>query len=214
MYLKKLATAAISSILIIMSSIPVFAAELNSAESSIVTTLQNNSVPAEYVTQARNYFLLDSVNITDAQASAINSHIAAAKTVAGSAKSISELSDKQQTSIINELSAAGQTIGLTVTYDASAKALLITDGRTVIFESVAGKVTSSVPASDNKPSNGNNSSNSGSQGNSGSSTSNNGIVKPTGGNMYITFAVIGSLTVVLAGCGIVIYRKNSLQKEV
>ena len=47
MHFKKLAAAAVSSLIILSMSIPVFAADLNSSESSVLSTLSDCKVPAE-----------------------------------------------------------------------------------------------------------------------------------------------------------------------
>lgn len=206
MRLKKLAAMAVSTLMIISMSVPVFAADLNSSESSVISTLQSCNVPAEYVTQARNYFLLDDVDITADQAAALNSHIQAARSKAGNALTVSDLSPEVSRQVIDELALAASVIGLSVTYDSSSKTLLVTKGNTVILESVSGRILSGVSSGNNNSGNnsgnssGNNSgSNSGS--NTGSGTS-DGIIKQTGADINITYAVVGVSALVLVGCGI------------
>ncbi|MDO5382659.1 MAG: hypothetical protein Q4F06_08100 [Eubacteriales bacterium] len=224
MRFKKFAAFAVSSIMMAGMCFPVFAADLNSNESSIISTLQSSGVPAQYVTQARNYFLLDDVDITSDQAASINSHIQQAKAYAGDTLQLSNLSATQQSQIVGELSAAGNVIGLGVTYNSSSKTLLVTNGRNIVFESVAGTITSPVVSSSsggttNNSTTNNNTTNNNTTNNyynttNGSTTSSDGVVKKTGTNMYLTYGIVGALAIVLAGCGVVVYRKNSYKKEV
>lgn len=222
MRFKKFAAFAVSSIMMVGMCFPVFAADLNSNESSIISTLQSSGVPTQYVTQARNYFLLDDVDITSDQAASINSHIQQAKAYAGDTLQLSNLSATQQSQIAGELSAAGNVIGLGVTYNSSTKTLLVTKGRTIVFESVAGTITNAVEASGGGNTTNNNTTNNNTTNNTtnnyynttgGSTTSSDGVVKKTGTNMYLTYGIVGALAIVLAGCGIVVYKKNSYKKE-
>lgn len=222
MRFKKFAAFAVSSIIMVGMCFPVFAADLNSNESSIISTLQSSGVPTQYVTQARNYFLLDDVDITSDQAASINSHIQQAKAYAGDTLQLSNLSATQQSQIAGELSAAGNVIGLGVTYNSSTKTLLVTKGRTIVFESVAGTITNAVEASGGGNTTNNNTTNNNTTNNTtnnyynttgGSTTSSDGVVKKTGTNMYLTYGIVGALAIVLAGCGIVVYKKNSYKKE-
>lgn len=216
MHFKKLAAAAVSSLMILSMSIPVFAADLNSSESSVLSTLSDCKVPAEYINQAKNYFLLDDVDITSDQADIINSHIRTAKEKAGNASSISALTSEQQREVVNEMASAASAIGLGVTYDSSSKTLLVTKDGTIVLESVGGTITSGVKNGSSSGSTtinnttNNNTTNNTTNNNSGTS---NGVIKQTGTNMYVTYGVVGALVVVLAGCSIIIFKKNSFKKE-
>lgn len=219
MRFKKLAALAVSSLMTISMSIPAFAADLNSNESSIISKLQSCNVPVSYITQARNYFLLDDVDITADQAANINAHIQTARSIAGSATTVSQLTADQKRDVVDELASAASSIGLTVAYNSSTDTVIITKGKTVILESVGGNIVSGVqPDTNNQEininnNNNNNNVNNNTNNNSGSTTSKDGVIKQTGGNIYLTYGVIGALTAALLACGVVAAKKSSSEKE-
>lgn len=213
MKLKKFAAVAASVLTIVSFCIPVYAADLNDAEKSIITTLESSSVPSTYVNQARNYFLLDSVDVTANQASTINSQISAAKVHAGTASDLSQLTAEQQTQITQDLAAAGNVLGLTVTYNAANKSLTVANGSNIVFESVNGSITTAVTTPSTNNSNGNGSTGSNNAGSTGT-TSSNGIIKQTGINMNTSIMIIIGLAAIVCLSGVIVYKKNFNKKEV
>lgn len=200
MKFKKLITVVMSAIMLSTMSITVFAANLSNGEQSIISALKTAKVPAEYVTQAQNYFLLDGVDISDGQAAQINSQIDAARAVAGNASKFSELSASQKNSIVANLAAAGKVIGLTVNFNAAENTLtILKDGKTIFEASAAGILT---PVS-------------GSQGDNSSSNNNsdNGIIKPSGNTAMVSIITVALLAVAVMSCGIIIMRKRNLARE-
>ncbi|MDD3239510.1 MAG: hypothetical protein PHW47_05390 [Lachnospira sp.] len=213
MKLKKFAAVAASVLTIVSFCIPVYAVDLNDAEKSIITTLESSSVPSTYVNQARNYFLLDSVDVTANQASTINSQISAAKVHAGTASDLSQLTAEQQTQITQDLAAAGNVLGLTVTYNAANKSLTVANGSNIVFEAVNGSITTAVTTPSTNNSNGNGSTGSNNAGSTGT-TSSNGIIKQTGINMNTSIMIIIGLAAIVCLSGVIVYKKNFNKKEV
>ena len=162
-------------------SITAFAAtSLSADEQNIINTLTTAGVPTQYVTQARNYLAGNATDVTAAQATAINAQITAAKTIAGSATSLTTLTVDQQNAISADLVAAGKEIGVVVTFDAAANSIKAVDvsGATVLSASLD---TATTPAT---------------------------VIKATGVNMNTTIAIIAVLAMALVACGVVVSKKR------
>ena len=178
MKLKKLLVCGLATVMLMSMSITAFAATLTADEQSIITTLTNAGVPAQYVTQAQNYLAGNATDVTAAQATAINTQITAAKATAGSVTSIVALTTAQKNTIAANLSTAGQAISVTVTYDATANSIKAVDtlsGTTILNASL----DATTP-----------------------------IIKTTGVNMNTTIAIVAILAMALVACGVVVSKKR------
>ena len=181
MKLKKLLVCGLATAMLMSMSITAFAASLTADEQSIITTLTNAGVPAQYVTQAQNYLAGNATDVTAAQATAINTQINAAKATAGSVTSLPKLTTDQKNAIAANLSSAGQAIGVTVTYDATANSIKAVDasGATILNASLD-TATSTTTA----------------------------VIKTTGVNINTTIAIIAVLAMALVACGVVVSKKR------
>lgn len=137
MKLKKLLTCGLATIMLMSMSITAFAATLTTEEKSIITALTNAGVPAQYVTQATNYLAANTTDVTSAQATVINTQIAAAKTAAGSATSLAALTTEQKNTISADLATAGAQIGVVVKFDATTNAITATDASGAVILSAS-----------------------------------------------------------------------------
>ena len=180
MKLKKLLVCGLATVMLMSMSLTAFAATLTADEQSIITTLTNAGVPAQYVTQAQNYLAGNATDVTAAQATSINAQIAVAKTTAGSVTSFAALTTDQKNTIAADLSTAGQAIGITVTFDATANSIKAVDasGATVLSASLD---TATTPAT---------------------------VIKATGVNMNTTIAIIAVLAMALVACGVLVSKKR------
>ena len=179
MKLKKLLVCGLATVMLMSMSITAFAATLTADEQSIITTLTSAGVPAQYVTQAQNYLAGNTTDVTAAQATAINTQITAAKATAGSVTSVALLTTAQKNTIAANLSTAGQAIGVTVAYDASANSIKAVDtasGATILSAALG--------------------------------TTSSAVIKTTGVNMNTTVAIIAFLAMTLLACGVVVSKKR------
>ena len=181
MKLKKLLVCGLATVMLMSMSITAFAATLTADEQSIITTLTNAGVPAQYVTQAQNYLAGNTTDVTSAQATVINAQIAAAKTTAGSVTSLTALTAAQKSTIAADLSAAGKEIGITVTFDTAANSIKAVDasGVTILDAALDATATTTAP-----------------------------VIKATGVNVNSTIAIIAVLAMALVACGVVVSKKR------
>lgn len=147
--IKKLIGITVSAMMMFAMSVSAFAAgSIDENEQAVLDALSENKVPAEYVTQAKNYFEKDNVVVTAEQAKVIISNIDEAATIAKTAgiKTKDDLA-KADTDIINSIVAKAQTaakeLELTVTYDTKSGVATIKDyaGNVVATSSVGIKKT-------------------------------------------------------------------------
>ena len=128
--LKVLSAAMLSAVVAVSAAASVSAAGVNAAEQRILDELHTTvnmagvqkSLPAEYITQAENYF--NTVELTDAQADALIESFGEPN-----AKSISDAQFNQVAAIAKEAAAAGgATITVTRRADALADVVLVKEG--------------------------------------------------------------------------------------
>ena len=138
--LKVRSAAMLSAVVAVSAAASVSAAGVNAAEQRILDELHTTanmagvqkSLPAEYITQAENYF--NTVELTDAQADAVIAKIKEAVALIESfgkpnAKSISDAQFNQIAAISKEAAAAGgATITVTRRADALADVVLVKEG--------------------------------------------------------------------------------------
>ncbi len=137
--LKVLSAAMLSAVVAVSAAASVSAAGVNAAEQRILDELHTTanmagvqkSLPAEYITQAENYF--NTVELTDAQADAVIAKIKEAVALIESfgkpnAKSISDAQFNQIAAISKEAAAGGATITVTRRADALADVVLVKEG--------------------------------------------------------------------------------------
>lgn len=141
--MKKILSAVLSVAVIMVCSISVFAAGINSYEKQILDTLRaginlNGTVsylPAEYINQAENY-LNTSVDITQAQAQEILGYIeeARALVLADGADSIEGLKSQTNEAVFKMAQQAAAVLGLKLTISGN-KVVVITDAEgNVVFK--------------------------------------------------------------------------------
>lgn len=147
--IKKIFAVATAAVMTFAMSVSAFAAgSIDANEQKILDELNAKKVPAEYVTQAKNYFEKDDVTVTADQATAIIANIDDAAQIAKSAgiKTKADL-DKASAatidSIVAKASAAAKVINLTVSYDAKKGVATIKDtkGNVVATTNVGTKKT-------------------------------------------------------------------------
>jgi len=107
---KKLSTFILTATLVIGTSVTVFAAP----NDDVISALKNANLPTTYIIQAENY--LKTTTLTAAQSSAVVAQItdAAAILDAAGVKDVTSLSAADKTSILANVTAAGNAIGLEV----------------------------------------------------------------------------------------------------
>ena len=130
MKLKKLIVCAMATVMVAASAMTVFAAELTDEEKEIIATLKDAGVPAEYVTQAENYFAKDDVTVTAEQATTIKAEIAEAKETANGTLTLDKLSAEQKDAIVANVNAAADVLDLKVNYDSNASTIKVVDAAT------------------------------------------------------------------------------------
>ena len=193
MRLKKLLIFGLATVMLMSMSITAFAAtSLSADEQNIINTLTTAGVPTQYVTQARNYLAGNATDVTAAQATAINAQITAAKTIAGSATSLTTLTVDQQNAISADLVAAGKEIGVVVTFDAAANSIKAVDasGATILDASLTSTATPAAATTDT------------------TADSTTEVIKTTGVNMNTTIEIIAVLALALVACGVVVSKKR------
>lgn len=144
--MKKFTAAFTAVLLVIASAITVFAAGINTNEQAILDELKTTvsmqgstlSVPSSYINQAEAYF--NTVDVTKAQADEIIAVIKEGKTYLeqSGASNILDLTFDQKQVLLGYGQKAVGVLGMTMSYDKSAKTVTITsaDG-TVAFTGVA-----------------------------------------------------------------------------
>ena len=129
--IKKIIAVSVSAVMMFAMSVSAFAAgTVDANEQAVLDALNAKKVPAEYVTQAKNYFEKDEVSVTAEQAKEIIANIddAAAVAKAAGIKSKDDLAKASTAtidSIIAKVQAAGKVLNLTVSYDAKSGVVTI-----------------------------------------------------------------------------------------
>lgn len=120
---KKLLAASLSAMLLLATPVTALAAgTTDENEEEIIAQLQEANVPAEYVNQAKNYFMQDDVTITKEEASAVIANINDASSIAKEAgiNSVEDLK-KADSAVVEQLmskaSSAATVVDLSVSFD-------------------------------------------------------------------------------------------------
>lgn len=144
---KKIIALSLTVAMMTAASVTAFAAgTIDDNEAAILAELEAKNVPAEYISQAQNYFEQDDVEVTADEAEAIIANIDDAAVIAKEAgiKSAEDLK-KVDTAVIDKImvkvSAAAETIGLTAAFDAKTGKAVIKDkaGKVVATTNVGTK---------------------------------------------------------------------------
>lgn len=143
--MRKISALFVAAALVVAASVSTMAAGINSAEQSVLdelnTTVNMNGtklvISDSYKTSAKNYF--ETIEMTDKQA---QDTIAAIKKgealLEGSkASNIAGLSKEEKQTLLSYGQEAVATVGLTLTYDTTAKKVVISDSEGVVFENAA-----------------------------------------------------------------------------
>ena len=131
--IKKILAVSVSAIMMMAMTVSAFAAgTVNASEEAILAELKAKNVPAEYVTQARNYMEQDGVDFTDAQKATVITNIDEAAAIAKTAniKSVADLKNAS-TAVVDSLmakaTAAATAVNLKVSLDAKSGVVTVTD---------------------------------------------------------------------------------------
>ena len=123
---KRLLAASLSAMLLLATPVTALAAgTTDENEEEIIAQLQAANVPAEYVSQAKNYFMQDDVTITKEEASAVIANINYASAIAKGAgiTSVDDLK-KADSAVVDQImskaSAAAAAADLSVSFDTKA----------------------------------------------------------------------------------------------
>ena len=146
---KKIIAVGVSSVMMLAMSVSVFAAgTIDANEQAVLEQLNAKKVPAEYITQAKNYFEKDDVSVSADEAKEIIQNIdeAAAIAKASGIKSADDLAKADAAtidSIIAKVQAAAEVVNLTVSYDAKTGKATVKDnaGKVVATTDVGTKKT-------------------------------------------------------------------------
>lgn len=132
--LKKMIAVSLTAAMMVATTVTTFAAgTIDSNEAAIIAELEAKNVPAEYVSQAKNYFEQDGIDVTESQAESIIANIDDAAVIAKEAgiKSTADLA-KADTAVFDKImgkvSSAADVVGLTAAYDAKTGTATIKDG--------------------------------------------------------------------------------------
>lgn len=150
--MKKILSLAICVFLLATACLTVSAAGLDANKSKVLDSLKTQvsvggkkvSLPSELVAQAENFLKRDDVNITSEQADVIIENInKAMNTVKTSGvTNVSDLSLKDKTAILDNVRAAAEVVGLTVSVNSTAKTIVVLkDGVPVATNEAALKIT-------------------------------------------------------------------------
>lgn len=147
--IKKIFAVATAAVMTFAMSISAFAAgTIDANEQKILDELNAKKVPAEYVTQAKNYFEKDDVTVTADQATTIIANIDDAAQIAKtagikSADDLAKASTATIDAIVAKASAAAKVVDLTVSYDAKNGTATVKDtkGNVVATTNVGTKKT-------------------------------------------------------------------------
>lgn len=146
---KKIMAVVATATMTLAMSLSAFAAgTIDANEQAILNELNAKKVPAEYVSQARNYFEQDGIEVTADQAKVIIADIDDAAEIAKSA-GIKTKADLQKASaatidaIVAKASDAAKVVNLTVSYDSKTGVATIKDanGKVVATSNVGTKTT-------------------------------------------------------------------------
>ena len=147
--IKKIMAVVATATMTLAMSLSAFAAgTIDANEQKILDELNAKKVPAEYVSQARNYFEKDDVSVSAEQAQTIIVNIDEAAEIAKSAgiKTKADL-DKASAATIDAIvakaTAAAKVVNLTVSYDSKNAVVTIKDdsGKVVATNNVGTKKT-------------------------------------------------------------------------
>lgn len=192
--MKKLSTMIIAVLLVAVSAVSVFAAGISSDEQAVIDELKTSvtmkdgemQIPTEFVNSMENYF--NTIEMTADQSKDIIAIIKEGKTFLenSGAANIADLSLDQKQTLLSYGEKAVAVIGMTMSYDKTAKELVIyaPDG-SVAFKAVP-TLTKVGQAADNSANNG----------------VNNGVIKTTGSDVnFIGFVVLGAAAFVIVAGG-------------
>ncbi len=118
--MKKLGIMILTAVMAIMTFASITSA---ATKSDIIQKLNDSSILNVYVTQAEAY--LNSVTVTSTQADQIIAYIDSVNATVGNKTKLSELTSTQKQSILNDFTAAGVVMNLTVVYETGN--IVITD---------------------------------------------------------------------------------------
>lgn len=143
--IKKIIAASVSAVMMFAMTVSAFAAGTVDANAqAILDELNAKKVPAEYVSQAKNYFEKDGVSVTADQAQVIITNIDEAAAIAKAAglktkDDLLKASTATIESIVAKAQAAAAVLNLKVTYDAKTGIVTIIDSSSkVIFTTNVG----------------------------------------------------------------------------
>lgn len=147
--IKKIIAVSVSAVMMLAMSVSAFAAgTVDANEQAILNELNAKKVPAEYVTQAKNYFENDGVSVTEAQAKEIIADIDEAAAIAKAAgvtspADLSKASAATIDKIVAKAQEAAKVLDLTVTYDAKSGVATVKDsaGKVVATTNIGTKTT-------------------------------------------------------------------------
>lgn len=113
MKIKKISALVLSLMLVFAMSISAFAASKN----DIISKLESANVPAEYVSQAKNY-LANNPEIKPEQLDKVAAKIDAAVATANGVKDLASLTAEQKAAIMADVQSAASEIGVTIAKNA------------------------------------------------------------------------------------------------
>lgn len=146
---KKIIAVGVSSVMLLAMSVSAFAAgTIDANEQAVLDQLNAKKVPAEYITQAKNYFEKDDVSVSADEAKAIIDNIDEAAAIAKEAgiKSAADLSKADAATIekiVAKVQAAAEVVDLSVSYDAKTGKATVKDnaGKVVATSDIGTKKT-------------------------------------------------------------------------
>lgn len=131
--IKKILAVSVSAVMMMAMSVSTFAAgTVNDSEAAIIAELEAKKVPAEYISQARNYMEQDGVEFTAEQKATVIANIDDAATIAKEAniKSVDDLKKASSTvvdRIMAKVTAAATAVDLKVSLDTKTGVAKVTD---------------------------------------------------------------------------------------
>lgn len=144
--IKKIIAASAAAVMTLAMTISAFAAgTVDANEQSVLNELNAKKVPAEYVSQAQNYFEKDDVSLTAEQAAVIIANIDDAAAIAKAAgiktkDDVAKASTETINSIVAKANAAAAVVNLKVSYNAQTGVVTIVtaDGKSTVFTTNVG----------------------------------------------------------------------------
>lgn len=146
---KKIIALSLTVAMMAAATVTTFAAgTIDDNEEAVIAELQARKIPAEYISQAQNYFEQDEVEITADQASTIIANIDDAAAIAKEA-GITSAADlaKADTAVVDKImtkvTASASTVGLTAAFDAKTGTATVKDstGKVIATTNVGVKTT-------------------------------------------------------------------------